>query len=90
MTDCDALELAILERVAASAPLSLEDLQQFFRHHSWNLLFAAVDQLSRKGSLAIRRIDRCTYHISLGPQFATTGTGIEADNALTPPATVQS
>lgn len=86
MTDRDALELAILERVAAGAPMSLEDLQQFFRHHSWNRLFAVVDQLSRKGSLGIRRIDRCTYHISLGPQFATTGTGIEADNASSPVA----
>jgi hypothetical protein len=84
MTDCDAIEIAILERVAASAPLSLEDLQQFFRHHSWNLLFAAVDQLSRKGSLAIWRIDRCTYLISLGPQFATPASGIQADNASTP------
>lgn len=83
MTDCDALELAILERVAAGAPLSFEDLQQFLRHHSWNRLFAAVDQLSRKGSLAIRRIDRCTYHISLGPQFATQASGIQTDNAST-------
>jgi hypothetical protein len=89
MTDRDALELAILERVAAGAPLSLEDLQQFFRHHSWNRSFAAVDKLSRKGSLAIRRIDRCTYLISLGPQFATPGTGIQANNASTP-AAVQS
>ena len=83
MTDSGALKFAILERVAAGAPLSFEDLQQFFRHHSWNRLFAAVDQLSRKGSLAIRRIDRCTYLISLGPQFATPASGIQADNAST-------
>jgi hypothetical protein len=83
MADRDALELAILERVAAGAPLSLEDLQQFFCHHSWNRLFATVDQLSRKGSLAMRRIDRCTYHISLGPQFATPASGIQAENAST-------
>lgn len=87
--DRDTLEFAILERVTAGAPLSLEDLQQFFRHHSWNRLFAPVDQLSRKGSLAIRRIDRCTYLISLGLQFATPGTGIQSDNASTP-AVVQS
>jgi hypothetical protein len=83
MADRDALELAILERVAAGAPLSLEDLQQFLFHHSWNRLFATVDQLSRKGSLAIRRIDRCTYHISLGPQFAMPASGIQAENAST-------
>ena len=87
MTDREALELAILERVAAGALLSLEDLQQFFRHHSWNRLFAAVDKLSRKGSLAIRRIDRCTYLISLGPQFAMPASGIQADNASTPVTT---
>jgi hypothetical protein len=70
MTDLDAFAFTILERVAARGPMDLEDLQQLFRHQSWNRLFVAVDQLSRKGSLTIQRIDRCSYLISLGPQFA--------------------
>jgi hypothetical protein len=36
MTDLGSLEVAILERVATLASMNLEDLQQFFRHHSWN------------------------------------------------------
>jgi hypothetical protein len=89
MTDLDSLEVAILEGVTTRTSMNLEDLQQFFRHHSWNQLFGAVDQLSRKGSLAIRRIDRCTCLVSLGPKFATTATGSQPDNASAP-VTVQS
>ncbi|HLZ32523.1 MAG TPA: hypothetical protein VKP13_00805 [Nitrospira sp.] len=69
MTLTNAFETAILERVAAQAPVSLEDLQQLFRHDSWNRLFAAIGRLSRTGALAIRRVDRSTYLISPGPRL---------------------
>lgn len=75
MTETDALEMAILEQVASHAPVSLEDLQQLFGHQSWNRLFAAIDRLSRRSALTIRRIDRCTYIISLGPRFSTVAIG---------------
>ena len=71
MTDSDALEFAILDRVAADAPVSLEDLQQIFGHDGWNRLFATIDRLSRMGLLTIRRVDRSTYLISLGPRLPT-------------------
>ncbi len=82
MPDSDALECAILERVAAHAPVSLEDLQQFFRHDGWNRLFATIDRLSRKGSLTIRRVDRCTYLISLGPRLPTAARVSRPDSAF--------
>ncbi len=75
MTESDALEFAIVERVASHAPVSLEDLHRLFNQQSWNRLFAAIDSLSRRGFLTIRRVDRCTYLISLGPQFPTVALG---------------
>jgi len=74
MKEHEAFEFSIIERVAIHAPVSLDDLYELFRDHSWNQLFATIDRLSRKGSLAISRVDRQTYMISLGPQLST-GTG---------------
>ena len=82
MTEADALDMAILERVAAHAPMDLETLQRLVRQYSWNCLFAAIDRLSRRGSLTIRRVDRCTYFISLGPQFSTVAIGSVPYTAL--------
>ena len=48
MTEADALDMAILERVAAHAPMDLETLQRLVRQYSWNCLFAAIDRLSRR------------------------------------------
>ena len=75
MTETDALDFAILEQVASHAPLNLEDLRQLFRQQSWNRLFNAIDRLSRRRALTIRRIDRSTYLISLGPRFSTVAIG---------------
>jgi len=87
MTEAEVLELAILERVVASAPMTLEDLQQMFHHFSWNQLFVAIDRLSRKGSLTLRRVDRCTYRISLGTQPAAEATDRQFGNT---PVLIQS
>jgi predicted transcriptional regulator of viral defense system len=69
MKENEALDFSVVERVATHAPVSFEELQRLFKDHSWNQLFAATDRLSRKGALAVRRVDRGTYLISLGPQF---------------------
>jgi hypothetical protein len=82
MTDTDELEYAILELVTARAPVSLEDLQQCFRYYSWNRLFETIDRLSRKGSLTIRRVDRCTYLLSPGPQPAPMDHSGRSDDSL--------
>jgi len=65
----DALDRSVIERVATHAPVSIEALHLIFKDHSWNQLFAAMDRLSRTGALAISRIDRETYLVSLGPRF---------------------
>jgi hypothetical protein len=69
MTNGEALECTVLERLSLQTPVSLEELLDILPGHSWNQLFAAIDSLSRRGAITLRRVDRCTYHISLGPQF---------------------
>lgn len=77
MTDADADDFLILEQVASQSSISLEDLQQGCHRHSWNRLFSAVDRLSRKGSLVIRRIDRRAYIMSLGRPFPNAAAGTQ-------------
>lgn len=88
MTYRDALEFTVLERVALQAPVSLEDLMTTCSGYTWNQLFAAVDALSRRGAITLRRIDRCTYLISLGPQFSVRRAASSAGN--TSPANLHS
>lgn len=71
MSNGEALECAVIERLSLREPVSLEELLQFLPGHSWNQLFAVIDGLSRRGRITLRRVDRCTYHISLSPQFET-------------------
>ena len=80
----DAFELSLMERVATHAPVSLEALHLIFKDHSWNRLFAAMDRLSRTGVLAITRVDRETYLISLGPRFDAHPHAVEKPSASRP------
>lgn len=70
MEEQDAFEFSVMEQVSSRAPISFDELARLFKSHTWNRLFAATDRLSRDGALAIRRVDRGTYLISLGPRFA--------------------
>lgn len=69
MRNREALECAVLEQLSLRAPVSLEELLHILPDHSWNQLFAAIDDLTRSEAITLRRIDRCTYHISLSPEF---------------------
>jgi len=69
MSNREVLECAVLERLSLREPVSLEELFHRLPGHSWNQLFAVIDGLSRKGTIILRRVDCCTYHISLSHQF---------------------
>ena len=71
MDESESFELRVMERVAAHAPVSFEELQRLLNGHTWNQLFAAMDRLSRRGALMIRRVDCGTYLLSLGPPHET-------------------
>lgn len=70
MQEQEAFDFSVIEQVSSRAPISFDDLARLFKSHTWNRLFAATDRLSREGALAIRRIDRGTYLISLGPRVS--------------------
>ncbi len=70
MTAGDAFELALLERISRHAPVNLDQLAAVFPGHTWNQVFAAVDRLSRRDVITLRRVDRHTYLITLGPSDA--------------------
>lgn len=69
MTNREGLECAVLERLSLREPVSLEELFHRLPGQSWNQLFAVIDRLSRRGTITLRRVDRCTYHSSLSHQF---------------------
>jgi hypothetical protein len=71
MKESDALEMAVVERIADRASLSLEDLQRLCSEYTWNRFFAAVDRLSRREAISLQRVDRNTYLVSLGPHYQT-------------------
>ena len=67
MEDWKAFETSVIDQVAGHAPISFDELHRLIGEDSWSRLFAVTDRLSREGALAIRRVGRGTYLISLGP-----------------------
>jgi hypothetical protein len=65
----EAVESAIFQEVAWG-PLKFEDLMNKLPAYGWNQIFAAVDRLSRENLLSLRRMDRNTYWVALGPRWA--------------------
>ena len=66
----EAVESAIFHEVAWQGPLKFEDLMNKLPSYGWNQVFAAVDRLSRKDLLLLRRADRTSYLVALGPRWA--------------------
>jgi hypothetical protein len=65
----EAVESAIFQEVAWQGPLTFEDLMNKLPAYSWNQVFAAVDRLSRENRLSLKRVDRNTYVVGLGPRW---------------------
>jgi hypothetical protein len=68
------IEAAIRLHLTREGPCTLETLLARLSQFSWSEIFSAVDQLSREGSLVLRRPDRFGYQVSMG-----CGTVIAAD-----------
>jgi len=65
----EAVESAIFQEVAWRGPLKFEDLMDRLPAYGWNQVFAAVDRLSRDNRLSLKRVDRNTYVVRLGPRW---------------------
>jgi hypothetical protein len=62
MTVQSAIRLHLLQE----GPCTLESLLTRLSQFSWSEIFSVVDQLSREGSLVLRRPARFGYEVSIG------------------------
>lgn len=69
------IESAIRSLLSQEGPCTLERLLTKLSQFSWSEIFSAVDQLSREGSLVLRRPDRSSYEVSVGSH------GVAAESA---------
>jgi len=58
-------EEGVIETLLRTGPCSLDDLVILLSTLNWNVVFVAVDQMSRDGRLVLRRLARSTYQIVL-------------------------
>lgn len=59
------VQSAIRLHLSREGPCTLESLLARFSQFSWSEIFSVVDQLSREGSLVLRRPTRFGYEVSL-------------------------
>lgn len=64
------VESAIRLHLSEEGPCTLESLLQRLSQFSWSEIFSVVDQLSREGSLVLRRPARFGYEVSARPNAA--------------------
>jgi hypothetical protein len=68
MLQTDDLESAIRQELAQVGACTLEELNERLPYSSWNQVFAAVDRLSRAGTVTLHRPDASDYILSLAPR----------------------
>ena len=62
------IDSAILRRLEALGPCTFEKLIQASPDYTWNQVFAAVDRLSREGTVMLQRPTRFEYVVAIGMQ----------------------
>ena len=68
MLQTDALESAIRQELAQAGTCTLEELNERLPYYSWNQVFAAVNRLTREGTVALHPPDSLAYTLSLAPR----------------------
>jgi hypothetical protein len=61
-----SVDSVIFHEVTSLVSCTIDDLLQRLPAYSWAQVFAAVDRLSRKGTLMLRRTSRFGYVLSVG------------------------
>jgi len=67
MEQAYSVESAIHEQLARVGTCSLDELVILLPGHSWAQVFAAVDRLSREGTIALKHPAPFRYLLSLAP-----------------------
>lgn len=71
MTSPSAIQSAIRTDLMQKGPCTLQTLLNRLPQYSWSEMFAAIDQLSREGSLVLRHPTRFDYEVSVVPAQPT-------------------
>jgi hypothetical protein len=61
-----SVDSVIFHEVTSLVSCTIDDLLQRLPAYSWAQVFAAVDRLSRKGTLMLRRTSRFSYVLPVG------------------------
>lgn len=67
MTRTDSLESAIRQELARVGTCTLDELVALLPGYSWAQVFAAVDRLTREGTVTLQHPDPLRYILSLAP-----------------------
>lgn len=67
MTSTSSIQSAIRTDLILKGPCTLQALLNRLPQYSWSEVFAAIDQLSREGSLVLRHPTRFDYEVSIAP-----------------------
>lgn len=62
------VESAILRRLEMLGACKFDELSQVLPDYTWNQVFAAVDRLSRDGTVLLQRPARFEYVVEIGMQ----------------------
>jgi hypothetical protein len=62
-----SIDSVICQEVAGRVSCTFDELVEKLRTYSWAQVFAAVDRLSRQGTLVVRRTRSFDYVVSIRP-----------------------
>jgi hypothetical protein len=64
-------EQGVIETLQRTGPCSLDDLVMQLPTLNWNVVFVAVDRMSRDGRLVLRRLAGSTYQVALPSRYVS-------------------
>ena len=65
MMRAQSIDQAIIQELKVLGACQVEDVVERLTGFTWNQAFAAIDRLSRNGTLALQRPSRFAYEISI-------------------------
>lgn len=61
------IDQAIIRDLTVHGTCQVEDILRRLTGFTWNQVFSALDRMSRDGRLALQRLARCEYEVSIIP-----------------------
>lgn len=68
-----AIEDEVRDFLKQTGPCTIDKVFEALSHHNWNMVFSAVDTMSRDGRIVLRRLAESAYQLSLPASGHTIG-----------------